>query len=412
LCAGHGGRSYNPAVDSASPARRDGDEHADVVIVGCGAAGLATARELAGRGRSVIALDRFEHGHTRGSSHGTERIVRMAYTDPVHVRMAVASVEGWQRLEHDADTTLLTATGGLDAGAADELDAIAAQCAAVGVATERLTAEEATARFAGPSGPWFAFDSDVLFQPRTWTVNADLALVTLRRLAERSGADIRAASPVTSLESFDGDLGRDGGVIVGHRGGRIHADRCVITTGAWGGEPWIAAALGGGQTVPPMRVTQELVGFFEFRDPRSPDAPFPTFILREHPAVYGLPTPEGLLKVGEHHAGPVIDPDAPSDSPDTAAQDRLVELVRTRLPAVLPRLVGSTTCLYAAYPDDMFLMDRAGPVVIGLGFSGHGFKFVPEIGRRLADLAEGIEWPHNPFAFGRDPLAIGASGHR
>ena len=106
-CAGRGpARSYNPAVDSPSPSPHDGDEHADVVIIGCGAAGLATARELAGRGRHVIGLDKFDHGHIRGSSHGTERIVRMAYADPVHVEMAVAALDGWRRLEHDADTAL------------------------------------------------------------------------------------------------------------------------------------------------------------------------------------------------------------------------------------------------------------------------------------------------------------------
>ena len=247
----------------------------------------------------------------------------------------------------------------------------------------------------------------MLYQPRTWTVNADRSLVALRTLAERSGADIRAGSAVTGLDLVDG-----GGVIVRHHGGTIRTDRCVITAGAWGGEPWIAAALGELATVPPMRVTQEQVAFFEFRERPSPGAPFPTFIIREDPAVYGLPTPDGLLKVGEHHTGAVIDPDAPSDSLDTATRDRLLAWVRTRLPAVVPTLVGSTTCLYAAYPDDMFLMDRAGPVVIGLGFSGHGFKFVPEIGRRLADLADGLDWPHNPFAFDRDPLDIGASGHR
>jgi sarcosine oxidase len=395
-------------VDSSSPARHDRDEHADIVIIGCGAAGLATARELAGRGRVVIGLDRFEHGHTRGSSHGTERIVRMAYADPVHVAMAVAALEGWKRLEHDSGTTLLSPTGGLDAGASEELDALAAHCATAGVATERLTAAEATWRFSGRSGPWFRFESDVLYQPRTWTVNADLSLVALRALAERSGADIRAGSAVTSIELVDGD----DNVIVHHQGGQIRADRCVITAGAWGGNAWIGAALGGHATMPAMRVTQEQVMFFEFRDRRSSDGPFPTFIIREDPSVYGLPTPDGLLKVGEHHTGAVIDPDAPPDSLDTAARDRLIAWVRTRLPAVEPTPVGSTTCLYAAYPGDMFLMDRAGPVVIGLGFSGHGFKFVPEIGRRLADFADGVDWPHNPFAFDRDPLDIGASGHR
>lgn len=391
-----GRRSYNPAVD----------EHADVAIIGCGAAGLATARELARRGRHVIGLDRFEHGHTRGSSHGTERIVRMTYADPVHVQMAVAALDGWQRLERDADVTLLTPTGGLDSGTSEELDALAAECAAADIATERLTATEATARFAGRAGPWFRFESDVLYQPRTWTVNADLSLVALRTLAERSGADLRAASGVTDIQLVDGD----GGVIVSHEGGRIRADRCVITAGAWGGQPWIGAALGGQVTLPAMRVTQEQVGFFEFVE--QWDAPFPTFIIREDPAVYGLPTPAGLLKIGEHHTGAVIDPDEPHDSLDPATLERLTEWVRTRLPAAVPKPVGSTTCLYAAFPDDMFVMDRAGPVVIGLGLSGHGFKFVPEIGRRLADLADGIGWPLNPFAFERDALAIGSSGHR
>ena len=221
------------------------DEHADVVIIGCGAAGLATARELATRGRVVIGLDRFDHGHVRGSSHGTERIVRMAYSDPVHVEMAVAAVDGWQRLERDADTTLLTPTSGLDAGPSAELDAIAVQCAAVGIATERLTADEAAMRFAGDRGPWFRFESDVLYQPRTWTVNADRSLVALRTLAERSGADIRAGHGATGIDVIDRDGDGDGGVIVHHPTGRIRADRCVVTAGAWGGQPWIAAALGG-----------------------------------------------------------------------------------------------------------------------------------------------------------------------
>ena len=96
--------------------------------------------------------------------------------------------------------------------------------------------------------------------------------------------------------------------------------------------------------------------------------------------MYGLPTPDGLLKVGEHHTGAVIDPDAQPDAPDPAAWERFLAWVRTRLLVVVPTPVASTTCLYAAYPDDMFVMDRAGPVVIGLGFSGHGFKFVRRSG--------------------------------
>ncbi|MFK4296210.1 glycine/D-amino acid oxidase-like deaminating enzyme [Arthrobacter sp. GAS37] len=39
------------------------------------------------------------------------------------------------------------------------------------------------------------------------------------------------------------------------------------------------------------------------------------------------------------------------------------------------------------------MLDRFGPLVVGAGFSGHGFKFTPAIGRVLADLVDGIDAP-------------------
>lgn len=51
------------------------------VVVGCGRAGAATTWLLARNGIRVLAIDRLEARHTRGSSHGTERIIRRAYGD-------------------------------------------------------------------------------------------------------------------------------------------------------------------------------------------------------------------------------------------------------------------------------------------------------------------------------------------
>ena len=51
---------------------------AEIVIVGAGVAGLATARALAGGGRDVLLLEQFELGHARGSSHGATRILIFA----------------------------------------------------------------------------------------------------------------------------------------------------------------------------------------------------------------------------------------------------------------------------------------------------------------------------------------------
>ena len=51
----------------------------DVIVVGLGGMGAASADALAGRGLRVLALDQFGVGHTRGASHGRSRIVRQAY---------------------------------------------------------------------------------------------------------------------------------------------------------------------------------------------------------------------------------------------------------------------------------------------------------------------------------------------
>jgi sarcosine oxidase len=49
--------------------------------------------------------------------------------------------------------------------------------------------------------------------------------------------------------------------------------------------------------------------------------------------------------------------------------------------------VHTAECLYTTTPDESFVFERAGRVVVGSACSGHGFKFTPAIGRKLADLA-------------------------
>jgi sarcosine oxidase len=44
-------------------------------------------------------------------------------------------------------------------------------------------------------------------------------------------------------------------------------------------------------------------------------------------------------------------------------------------------------------PDDDFVMDTIGPIVLGVGFGGHGYKFGAVIGAMLADLVEGKAIP-------------------
>ncbi|MFL6132015.1 MAG: FAD-dependent oxidoreductase, partial [Nocardioidaceae bacterium] len=59
----------------------------DYVVAGLGALGSATAMQLAGRGHSVIGLEKFALGHARGASHDTSRILRHSYHTPAYVRL-------------------------------------------------------------------------------------------------------------------------------------------------------------------------------------------------------------------------------------------------------------------------------------------------------------------------------------
>ena len=378
------------------------EPHYDVVIVGCGAAGSAAAWHVARRGLRVLAVDRFEPGHRRGSSHGTERIVRVGHTDPVYVRLALDALAGWDELEATARVPLLTRSGSIDAGFPDELDEIEAACATVGVAVERWGRQELRRRH-----PGMAFAGDVLRHPSGGTVHADRALSVLRRLAAAAGAELCSDTAVDSIEQH-GD-GRGVTVVAGDR--RWRASTVIVTTGAWAPDtlacvdrPNAPVDLGG------YRVTQEQVAFFR---PRIdlPAGAWPTFIERGHPRHYGMVTPEGLVKVAEHHTGPEVHPDRRSFDVERNTWRRLCDWVAQHLPGVDPDPVDASTCLYASMPDEHFVIDRRDDVVIGVGLSGHGFKFVPEVGRRLADLADGTGWSGNPFAVDRQPLHVGASGH-
>ena len=365
------------------------------MVVGAGAAGASTAWWLARRGHRIALVDRFEAGHERGSSHGTERIFRMAYADPTYVALAHEALPLWRELEADTGTHLLTTTGGLDTGFPDELDAIAASCATHGIETQLLAEAEARRRF-----PGLALPGPALFQPDAGCTHADGALAAMRDSAAQRGAALHLEEAVVAIEP-DPERER---VRVHTTGRTLEATTCVVAAGAWA-----APLLAGIVALPEITVTTEQVGFFR---PRSADTAWPTFVDREECSCYGLPTPAGLLKVGEHYTGEVVDPDTRGFDVHPAGWARLLAWVAEHVPGVEPTPVRHTTCLYASSPDEDFVIDRVGNIVVAAGLGGHGFKFAPVLGRHLADLAVGHDWPGNPFTLQREVLQVGPSGHK
>jgi sarcosine oxidase len=361
--------------------------HADLVIVGGGAMGLATAWAAAPRAR-VVLVERFAAGHERGASHGDERIWRHAYTDRAYVDLALAADEGWGRLERAGGAALRERAGCVEHGEGAELEALARTSAACGVETRRLPADEAHRRW-----PALSFATDVLVQPDAGWLRAAAALRLLRTGAEAAGADLLFGRAVTAVEVEGGHVRVTSEASPAHPSD-ISAPAAVVTAGAWSAD--VLASLG--VPLPTLRTTEEHVFFFERRPGVAP-GDVPSFLHHGPTTRYGLPAADGRVKVGEHHTGTPTTGDDRTGRADPARTARIERYARRWLPGVVPRVVDSTTCLYTSTPTHDFVLDRLGPVVVGAGFSGHGFKFVPEVGRRLAAMALDGAPSQAPFTF-------------
>lgn len=347
---------------------------AHVVVLGAGLAGSTAARSIAARGHRVTVLERFEAGHVRGSSHGQERIFRVSYDDPAYVQLGLEARTGWAALEAEIGERLFHAVGMLDHGDPSRLDALEATGEASGVTLARIDAAVAGARW-----PGLRFEGDVLVQDLGGWLAADRALAAFTTSAERLGAEFRYGDAAFGLEP------RGAGWRVRTADGALDVDAVVVATAGW--TPDLLGDLTHEVRLPPITVTTEVAAYLA---PRA-DAPamaWPCWCHRIEPERYGLPAPDGLVKLAEHGTGVVSHPDDRGFEPPAASLERLVEYADRWIPGVVPEVVRATTCLYASTPTDEFVLERTGSLVLGVGLGGHGFKFGPAVGERLAELVD------------------------
>src|SRR3954471_286411 len=92
----------------------------DTIVLGVGGMGSAAVYHLARRGQRVLGLERFDIPHANGSSHGVNRIIRLAYyEDPAYVPLLRRAYELWRELEQEFGEQLLHITGSIDASSPD-----------------------------------------------------------------------------------------------------------------------------------------------------------------------------------------------------------------------------------------------------------------------------------------------------
>ncbi|WP_374947969.1 FAD-dependent oxidoreductase [Agreia sp.] len=366
---------------------------ADVVVVGGGAMGSAAAWQLARRGRDVTLLERFGPGRAQGASHGASRNFNLSYADDTYLPLLREALPLWRELEAESGVAVLDQVGLANHGANASFDAVASALPSYGFDASFLTPEEA-----GDRWPGIRFDGRVLLTPQAGRLNADAAVSALQQAAVARGAvvlhhsrvvAIRVASDdsvLVDVQPVDAKTGEPSAPVE-----TLDARRVVVTLGAW-----TSKLIGASVPLPRLVVTQEQPAHFTVRDSALPWPGFNHAPTPGDPAydywyspIYGMFTPGQGVKAGWHGTGPVLDPDARTFVADPAQLAALQRYAREWLPGTDPNDFVEISCTYTTTPDSNFVVDSVGPLVIGAGFSGHGFKFTPSIGRVLADLVDG-----------------------
>jgi glycine/D-amino acid oxidase-like deaminating enzyme len=365
----------------------------DVAVIGLGLMGRAALDSLLAAGVDALGFDPLGPGSNRGSSHGSCRVFRrFNFENPNYTALSDEAHAGWIRLQTDHGKTVLTPTLVLEAGLPGSALVAASRAAAIakGQADPAWTAAAANREF-----PAFALpaDWDVVVQDGGAILRTDVVMEIMRsRASDRVIAESALFEP------------RHDGVSIRTTNEEFFAEHAILSLG-----PWLGRALPKIGTL--LEVTRQAVGWFRPARPETVElGRFPIFILERGPndLVYGFPNfEERGVKAAPHNHGPVVGPDD-WDPPATNDELRSVsEALAALVPGAAGPIVDRDICLYTNTPPadhrtdagEEFIIDRwpDSRLVVCSACSGHGAKFAPAIGHRLARLATDPSYVTEPF---------------
>ena len=360
-----------------------------VAVVGGGVMGAFTAANLRMLGAEVTLYDPHEMGTGPGASVDTGRSFRVHYgQDSELVSMAVRSRRLWSEWSVRLGRPLLHPTGKLlvEKSSADRQAFESWQTMRrMGLRTDRMGAK-------GVAREWPGFEA---------------AHVTIDRLGG-------VLDPQVVLQGMSGWLAQNQVKMRGEAmqvtSNSVHCaqgekrfDAVVLTTGAWT-QRWMDV---------PMEVTRQQLVYFDASALGDRLINLPVFSDLAS-GFYAIPTvKDGRIKVANHHPGPLGHP----DGDDRKVTEEFRKAARAFLGTHLPELAEANVawehvCFYSGTADRDFILDRTSDgMIVGAGFSGHGFKFGPLVGRLLAQMAlnQSAEVDVSRFSMSRPALKMKSS---
>ncbi|XP_020674030.1 probable sarcosine oxidase [Dendrobium catenatum] len=384
--------SQNAAMDETSSG-----ELFDVIIIGAGIMGSCAAYEAAKLGKKVLLLEQFDLLHHLGSSHGESRTIRATYSAPHYPPMVIESSRLWEEAQAESGYRVLTKTTQFDIGPADtpSLQSIITNCSTNSLAlkvfdTDSQLAEQFSGAFRLPVG-WLSLSTSL-----GGVIKPTKAVSMFQSLAIRHRATIRDRAEVAEIKRDGIDIIR----VSTTDGRQFRGNKCVLTVGAWSRK--LIKAIRGLEL--PIQPLHALVWYWKIKDGFEPSLSaaggFPTFAYFGEPQLYGTPSMEfpGLIKISLVSGWP-CDPDRRDwtigGGDESAVMRKAADCIELVMPGRIETARGpvmTQACMYSMTPDEDYVIDFLGgefgkDVVVAGGFSGHGFKMGPVVGRILSEMA-------------------------
>lgn len=436
-------------ITEARPIRFGADlpPAADVVVIGGGVAGVATAYYLAKAGVKVVLCEKGRIAAEQSSRNWGW--VRQQGRDPAELPIMMEANRLWRGLEAETGESDLAFTQAGCLYLAESADVMTKYEGWRDVAvqhqldTELLSAEEVRRRYPNVEGDWVGG----MITPSDGRAEAFVAVPALARAAERAGAIIREDCAVRTLDTAGGRV-----VGVATEGGHIKADRVVLAGGAWS----TFFAGNAGLDLPQLTVRSTVMRTEAAPKVIGPNVSGPGLAIRrredggynvtssdlaEHylspksfkyftkylklmklsakdvrirlaapkgyPGAWGSKRRWGADEASPFEAMRVVNPEP---SP------QVVERVKERLPKRFPELAGVAIAeawagMIDVTPDAVPYLGedhRMPGLFYATGLSGHGFGIGPAIGKLTAELVRGQSPGHDLKRFRTDRFTDGS----
>lgn len=360
----------------------------DVCVVGAGVEGSCTAWHLASQGKKTLLLEQFPLPHSFGASHGQSRIIRISY----NAELMPEAYQLWTELEQAANKELFVRNVGqltLDTAPSTQLDDLAAGLRKAGYKYEYLNPDQLRKKY-----PMLKLPSNYcgLLEPSAGILRAGRCVQAFQDQFVNSGGTLHDQEKVLSI--VPGPC-----PVVKTCKASYRARKVVITAG-----PWHANLLKPLGVHLGFKCLPTSYGYWKIEQPGtySVQSGFPVVVdlSKNGKSWFAIPALEypDLIKmsVAGYHVQAVgrehVDPDdrAPYDDKTRRYLEETADYIRKHVTGVRTKPSIVEGCVYDMSSDENFVIDvhpLYKNIIIGAGFSGHGFKITPIVGKLLSELA-------------------------